>query len=572
MAAYVYFTKKRFTRNRAYVIIFYNGSKRSHINGGIEMKELKKLGVMLDCSRGAVYTVNSIKSFIDILSKMGYKQLQLYTEDVYTLEDEPYFGYMRGRYSDAELQELDTYASEKGIELIPCIQTLAHLGGIMRWDVFCDVSDNADILLAGEDKTYELIDKMFAACAKNFKSRRINIGMDEAHTVGLGKYLDKHGYTNRFEILSKHLTKVCAIAEKYGFRPMMWSDMFFRLANGGEYSAKGIDDKMINEVSALIPNNVVLIYWDYYSTDEAHYDAMLQAHKKLKGEGLVFAGGAWAWIGFAPCNAFSLKASRAALSACRKNDVRDIFFTVWKDDGSESSLFSVLPSLYAAAQYAEGNFDEESLRAGFKKLTGIAWEDFMATDLPNFYAGEDFPKNACKYMLYNDPFMGLLDRSCDAEKKEKFTQARAILERGAQNDRFGYLFRTLADLCSVLEIKYDLGVRTRALYKSRNMDGLCMLISDYAECERRLETFYESFCAQWNKEAKGFGFERHDIRFGGAIRRLRHCRRILEKYLTGELLEIEELEQEVLPIGKDAKDKETLCYNNWALTATVLGH
>lgn len=328
MAAYVYFTKKRFTRNRAYVIIFYNGSKRSHINGGIEMKELKKLGVMLDCSRGAVYTVNSIKSFIDILSKMGYKQLQLYTEDVYTLEDEPYFGYMRGRYSDAELQELDTHASEKGIELIPCIQTLAHLGGIMRWDVFSDVSDNADILLAGEDKTYELIDKMFAACAKNFKSRRINIGMDEAHTVGLGKYLDKHGYTNRFEILSKHLTKVCAIAEKYGFRPMMWSDMFFRLANGGEYSAKGIDDKMINEVSALIPNNVDLIYWDYYSTDEAHYDAMLQAHKKLKGEGLVFAGGAWAWIGFAPCNAFSLKASRAALSACRKNDVRDIFFTV----------------------------------------------------------------------------------------------------------------------------------------------------------------------------------------------------------------------------------------------------
>ena len=80
---------------------------------------------------------------------------------------------------------------------------------------------------------------------------------------------------------------------------------------------------------------------------------------KLK-ERIVFAGGAWSWSGFAPCNGFSVAASRAAVSACEKNGVQDIFFTVWKDDGSESSLFSILPSLFCAAEYCAGNMRERS--------------------------------------------------------------------------------------------------------------------------------------------------------------------------------------------------------------------
>ena len=34
----------------------------------------------------------------------------LYTEDTYEVDNEPYFGYMRGRYSADELRELDDYA------------------------------------------------------------------------------------------------------------------------------------------------------------------------------------------------------------------------------------------------------------------------------------------------------------------------------------------------------------------------------------------------------------------------------------------------------------------------------
>ena len=73
------------------------------------------LCVMLDCSRNAVMSVEGVKSFIDKISAMGYNALQLYTEDTYEITEEPLFGYMRGRYTKAELKEIDAYCKTRNI-------------------------------------------------------------------------------------------------------------------------------------------------------------------------------------------------------------------------------------------------------------------------------------------------------------------------------------------------------------------------------------------------------------------------------------------------------------------------
>ena len=91
------------------------------------------LGVMLDCSRNAVLKVETIKRYADIIKKMGYNTLMLYTEDTYEIESQPYFGHLRGRYTKQELKEIDAYCNEIGLELVPCIQTLAHLATMFKW-------------------------------------------------------------------------------------------------------------------------------------------------------------------------------------------------------------------------------------------------------------------------------------------------------------------------------------------------------------------------------------------------------------------------------------------------------
>ena len=56
----------------------------------------------------------------------------LYTEETYELPGEPHFGYLRGRYTADELREIDRVADRLGIEMIGCIQTLGHLGHLLR--------------------------------------------------------------------------------------------------------------------------------------------------------------------------------------------------------------------------------------------------------------------------------------------------------------------------------------------------------------------------------------------------------------------------------------------------------
>ena len=162
-----------------------------------EERQFENLSVMLDCSRNAVMKVSTVKALFRKLAGRGYNELELYTEDTYEITDEPFFGYMRGRYTSDEIKEIDVYASLFGIELVPCIQALAHLNGITRWNRFKSLIDCNDILLVDDERTYGFIDKMFFSVSENFTSRKLHIGMDEAHMVGLGKYLDEHGFENR---------------------------------------------------------------------------------------------------------------------------------------------------------------------------------------------------------------------------------------------------------------------------------------------------------------------------------------------------------------------------------------
>ncbi|MBR7077342.1 MAG: family 20 glycosylhydrolase, partial [Clostridia bacterium] len=218
-----------------------------------------RFGVMIDNSRDAVMNVGCVKKYIRILEKLGCDFLMLYTEETYEVDGEPYFGHHRGRFSKAELRELDAYAREHNIELLPCIQTLAHFNALMRWPVYGRLADMGDILCAGDEEVYALIDRIFATLDSCFTARTVNIGMDEAEYIGMGRYFREHGPCNRMDILVEHLRRVAEIAAKYRFELVMWGDMFYKLT--GQAEDKAAFDKAL---AGKIPPNVHLIYWDYY--------------------------------------------------------------------------------------------------------------------------------------------------------------------------------------------------------------------------------------------------------------------------------------------------------------------
>ncbi len=536
----------------------------------------KRVGLMLDMSRNAVMNLDALKQMIARMAKMGYNALLLYTEDTYEIPEEPYFGHFRGRYSQEELKEIVAFATENGVEMIPCIQTLAHLGSIFRHRRFEEVHDTADILLVDEEKTYEFIEKMIRSVKACFTSPYIHIGMDEAHTVGLGKFLDRHGFENRFDILSRHLTRVCEMVKKEGLEPIIWGDMFFRLKNHGRYY--DVPEPVIpSPREAKIPEGVDVTYWDYYTTNPARFETMIRAHKSLERP-VWYAGGIWTWKGFAPDNQFSIRSTAAAIKACQAEGIENIFFTLWGDNGGECLREMTLSSIFATARFAAGVFDMDTIKKEFQEEFKIPFDAFDLLDMHEPTKGEwakDCVTNPEKYLLYNDPFLGTCDSTLMGNEGEYYKALAEKLRVYADHEEFGHLFRSQAHLADALSRKADLGVRTRRVYRSGEKDDLSSLDKDsllnaYDICIKDISLFLRAFRAAWMQENKPHGFEVQEIRLGGLMQRLSACRDRLKEYRKFDT-PIPELDEDPLDLLGGGEDFHPghLRYPHWAKAATV---
>lgn len=543
-----------------------------------EAPNFKHLTYMQDNSRNAVCNTASVMKLIRQLALMGYDSLMLYTEDTYEIEEYPYFGYMRGRYDRQELSFLNSYAGMFGIELVPCIQTLAHLNAIFHWNVFEEIRDTGDILLCKNEKTYALIEAMVKTCSEIFTSGRINIGMDEAEMLGLGKYLRQNGYTERADIMTEHLKRVMDICRKYNYQVMMWSDMFFKMMpNNSDYYNVSAD--ITDTIKGIIPPDVELVYWDYYQRDKGRYDSMIERHLQLS-ERIGFAGGAWKWQGFAPLLHHSLMASRLALQSCIEHGVADVLVTGWGDNGAECAAFSVGPvlQLYAEACY-NGDTSDEHIAARLKTCTHMDFNDFMLLDLPNLTPDNPSPGRVsvgpAKYIFYQDVLQGLYDRHIDElTYPQHFAQCYQKLSAAASKDNeFSYIFDSLAKLAHVLELKCDLGIRLKKAYDAGDLRQLEKIAkTDCPELIRRIELFQEAFRDQWYRENKPFGFDVQDLRIGGLKERIRTVTWRVGNYLEGKCDRIEELEAERLLLDyRENPGFRTLplYHNDWKSVVTA---
>ena len=517
-------------------------------------------GVMLDCSRNGVLNNEKVKEFILICALMGHNRLFLYTEDTFSLEKYPYFGYLRGAYSKEDIKEFVNYGESFGVELIPCIQTLGHLRQALKWAPMDSLKDGPDTLLVGSPATYTFIEEMIKFCRECFSTKEIHVGMDESLEMGLKKYLKINGYKDRVLLLKEHIANVKNICNKYGFSPMIWSDMLFRLNNEKDnyYS----DHSLPKKTADIVPEGVKLVYWDYYHKDKEDYEKMIDFHKEISNE-IVFAGGSWRWKGFTPSIKKSIEYTKSALDACLKANIKDVFITGWGDDGNECSFFSVIPVLAELSIMNFGSYDFNGIDSLIKAITGDNLVDFFALDLPDLIQDKEMEPsyNPSKYLLYQDVLLGMFDSQVKPDFAKKYISYADILFKEAEkSQRYGYIYKNLANLCRVLSIKSDIGIKLREAYKANNLEELSQLVVALEDLIARLDDFRDSNEKQWMIECRPFGYEVLDGRIGFLRARIITARNRVNDYLNGKIKKIEELEIKILPF--DGRNDE-LSWNWW---------
>ena len=525
-------------------------------------------GFMLDCSRNAVFTVEKVKSVIRTLAKMGMNVLMLYTEDTYEVPGEPYFGSYRGRYTKAEIQEMDAYASMFGIELVPCIQTLAHLHNVLKWPGKNEIKDSTDVLIVGKEETYVFIEKLLQSVKDSFTTRRVHLGMDEAVLLGLGKYLRKNGYEKGSVLVREHCKRVLAICKKLGLEPMIWSDMYITAnTNGGYYEVPADADCSSWEKPE---KGLGLVYWDYYHDDEKSYEKMLNIHKQLSND-VIFAGGSWIWNGIAPNYSKTFACTKAALQTCKKYLIKEVLCTAWMDNGAETPVDAVWPGVALFAHLGfHLEYDEKVLEEEFKECVGGTLKDFMALDafdslFLNGKANQE-AQNPSKYLLYQDPMAGTFDQEVvksGVDTGTYYKKLKKMMEICQENSpEYAALFAYYEKLAAVLADKADLGVRIKASYDKNQKLALKEICEkEIPETIQNLEEMKVLREELWMSEAKPFGYELMDVKLGAVITRLNSTIRRIKKYLDGSIPCLEKLEETRLPYFEKNADKRE---NRWS--------
>ena len=259
-------------------------------------------------------------------------------------------------------------------------------------------------------------------------------------------------------------------------------------------------------------------------------------------------------------NTFSLNygrvfsVSNAALSACKKEGVKEVFTTLWMDDGAENNFFAALLGLqlYAEHGYAEV-LDGEKLKKRVKTCTGIDYDAFMdlkyLDETPGCIENNFNAVNPSKFLLWQDVLIGLFDRHVEGlDMPGHYTWLEnKMREHKNRNRELDFIFEVPEKLCSVLTVKSDIGLKIKDAYDRKDIAVLKdIAVGLLPELYRRVGDLRVTHRELWLKIYKPFGWEVLDIRYGGVLARVDTAIKRITDYLEGRIDKIEELEDERL--------------------------
>ena len=525
------------------------GSAAAGISGR-EETGFTMMGIMLDLSRNKVFTVENMQKIFRRLAAFGYNTVLLYCEDTYTLPGEPYFGYMRGRLSAEEVRRADDAAAAVGIELIACIQTLGHLEQMLRWrygdSPYKEIRDTDNVMMVGHPRTAELVGKMLDFWSENLRSRRIHIGMDETHDLGRGRYLDHFGYKSGYELFNEQLTMLSAACRERGLQPMIWGDMYFRMGNK-EQLYYCLDSRIPDEILADVPENVQMVYWDYYNPEQDFYEKFIQLHRDMGFEPIM-GSGIWIWSKLWHDYGKALSSYRPCIAACRKKQVREIFFTMWEDDGAICHYDSAWTGIAKASDLCY-DIDDDAVTA--KRFNSILQADFQLNVAAAGLSGDiGTMHESGMTMFYDDPLMAIGWRNlqiigggqCEM-LQEKYRNIVETLAGHRQENNAGNLDYAW-NMANFLLKKITMFNVMLPAGKAGDMDTLRRVRDEMLpEVLAAFDTVMALFREQWLACAKPHGLDTIQRRAFGCRGRLEELGRRLTGLLNGEAESIPEWDE-----------------------------
>ena len=220
---------------------------------------VRNRALMLDVSRGKVYTREYLLFLADLLASLRYNTLQLYVEHTFAFPSHPEISRGCSPLTAEDIIALRDACRERCISLQPCLQSLGHCRHLLRIPGFRGLreSDMYWSFSTTESRVWDLLDSLYGDYLPLFDDPVVNVCLDEPYDLGSDASSGK-GKT-KSELYLGYLDKLREIGAKYGKRLMVFGDVFAHNP----------------DLARAIPEDVILLDWCYDPKPEYGTPAVL---------------------------------------------------------------------------------------------------------------------------------------------------------------------------------------------------------------------------------------------------------------------------------------------------------
>ncbi len=482
-----------------------------------DMPDLPNRGFYHDVTRGRIPTLSSLKKLVDKMAYYKLNQLQLYVEHSFAFESESEVWMDDTPLRPSDMMELDAYAKERGVELIPSLSTFGHLYKVLETKTFgelCELTaergntysfisrQEHHTLNISDEKAYKYAVDRIREYASCFSSKYINICADETFDLGKGKSAKLAKDIGTKEMYVNFVKRLCKFVISLGKIPMFWGDVIV-----------GSPEKL-----SELPEETILLNWGY-SANELEDNIKKVAETGAKQ---YACPGCCSWNEFVPLMPESYSNISRMCTYAHRNNAIGVLNTDWGDYGHVNDPeFSIPGMIYGAA--FSWNKDIPEMDEVNKSISVIEFEDKtekVAEIISKIGACEVFDWHETIWTIERGE-----DRIADKVTRESLTKGNeSALEL---KDRLYEILPQLSEDARRRAAKYQFALDSIILFNRLGFIMLDIKERVYEEdvddpvMASELEKWVEHFHRSWLKESRESEFYRvRDIvRFYAAMLR-----------------------------------------------------
>ncbi len=289
--------------------------------------DFARRGVYLDCSRGKVPTLDTLKQLVERLAHWKVNELQLYVENVFTFRKHPAIGVGYSPFTPDEITALQQHCRLHHIRLVGSLASFGHMERILELPQYQHLGEMAGFrglpggttLCPLDAGSIAMMAELYAEFVPLFDAVDFNVCCDETWELGKGRSEAEVGRAGLGRVYLGFLLKLRELCGKHGKRMNAWADIVLEHP----------------EVLGELPNDIVMLNWEY-----AAGGPRIARSSEIVGAGmpLVVCPGTSGWLSHGSRLANAVKNVANFAAEGRKQGAEGLLNTDWGDDGHRNTM------------------------------------------------------------------------------------------------------------------------------------------------------------------------------------------------------------------------------------------